>query len=239
MKRFLKFFSLMFLSFVVAMTSCFAVNDCRFIKNQKLISTLGKQFISESMKRARGSEDELYVGYENIVFAINKNNISGVVTTAPILDGKRKIIGEAITLVTVQGTNTIDGVLNCFMSNLDCAVVIHNCSFSFFKDSINPNKYAASIERVVRYLKSYVFSNSSDQIFYMVPPNVSNENLQIAVRDENGNIRVSVGVDELFNTKLTELVPIPIEGGENPKGFFAPISHFLKRRPVSGHIKLD
>ncbi|MDR2073776.1 MAG: hypothetical protein LBP36_00135 [Oscillospiraceae bacterium] len=188
MKKFLKYFSLMLLFFTIVI-NCLAVNDCRYVRNQAIIDAIKKQLNYRSIIKAYGSDEELCADYENIIFMIDSENISKVIAAIPVAkkSKNKKIIGEIITPIMVKNAKTLNDVFRCFMENSS------NCSdiklYKYLPIFFNPNTYVnryLNIQYLFNLLKPFVTLKEDDQIFYVILPNGSSENLHIVYKTNTG-----------------------------------------------------
>ena len=197
MKKLIKFFSLIFLLFITT-SSCLALNDSRFVRNQSLVEAI--------REKIKFSEKDLSsVDFQSSIFMVNSENNKATVAV-PILNfDKSKIVSEAIISVTIKDATSKNDVLNVLLSSSNSGQWAFSSSFKFSKPK-TVCRYSY-ITRLSDFLKHFVTFGDNSRVFYMLAPNGSIENLQVVF--ESGEKGTTP--QRFIFQKSGELKPISLE----------------------------
>ncbi|MDR0695917.1 MAG: hypothetical protein LBF68_00015 [Christensenellaceae bacterium] len=232
MKNLLKFFNLTFILLFIITTSCVALKDFRFIKNQIIIEMIR----SRINRKELNSRKSLYVDCDSIIFMINDKNINEVTIAVPVLKNGKGIIGEEIAVLTTEGAEKIDDVLNCFTSNSHgcLEIQISRAPFlKFFQSYTSPARYV-SAARLVDFLENSITVEANDLIYYMIPSDVSDENFN--------NIRIvyktadTMVVNSVFQNNFTGRfcnIDISVRKVNYRSSLFGKFFRFFKKNRVT------
>ncbi len=240
MKKFLKLFSLLCLFFTIFMTNCFAVQDCRTVKNKKLIDTIKHQFDYAALNTAYGKDWK--VNFERITLLVNIKNTEENIVVIPILNKSlTRVIGETFMTVKTQGMETADDVLNFFtcFSKDDLEFKLSNFNLRPF-DSRFPRYFC--IESLVDFFKPYVNLKQNDRIFYVTQSDSLNNSVYITVESHKDGIAAQSNFSLQSPHKLRPVnLDIPVKNGiiDWLKNFFNSSSKNSIIRNGNHYDKLD
>jgi hypothetical protein len=213
MKKLIKFFSLMFLLFITT-TSCLALNEGRFVRNQTVIDGIKEKIRLSKIDVSR-------VDFQSVIFRINPQNIEKVLVAVPIFNVDSKLSSEAIVSITIKDAISTDDVLNILVLSSDNK----QWTFNFGMKTLKPKtilKYG-SVTRLCDLLNKFVNVGDNDLVFYMLASNGSIGNfddLHIVLESS----KKGISPQRFVFQKSGELKPISLVEKTCPvKSFFSSV----------------